>query len=117
MRRRLHACGAGLALALALLWSGAALAQSPSTGNPKGSIAPSTEGSTANPPANPARTLAPGSSGARDSGKAPPEDRRQQPQAGTSTGAGTGDPSRRDRQDKAAVPMPPPRKPADDTKR
>jgi hypothetical protein len=37
--------------------AGAAFAQGPSTGNPKGSVAPSTQGSSANPPAERARTV------------------------------------------------------------
>jgi hypothetical protein len=103
----------GLARALAasaaagLMFAGAAFAQGPSTGNPKGSVAPSTQGSSASPPAERARTVDTGRSDPLDSSKGPAEartNRTPQPGGGSSTGGLT----RRNPQDNATSPAPPP---------
>jgi hypothetical protein len=92
-------------LVAGLVVAGAAFAQGPSTGNPKGSVAPATQGSSANPPAERARTVDTGRSDPLDTSKGPAEARMNStPKAGGSTGGLT----RRNPQDSASSPAPPP---------
>ncbi|SFP38263.1 hypothetical protein [Variovorax sp. 770b2] len=98
---------AAVLLLTGLLAATAAFAQAPSTGNPKGSVAPSTQGSSANPPADPARTVDTGRSEPLDSTKGPVAarvNRTPRPGGGSATGGLT----RRNPQDTLPSPAPPP---------
>lgn len=94
------------ALMVAVAAAGGAHAQSSSTGNPKGTVAPSTQGNAAKTPANPARTVDTGrTSDPIDESKGPPEVRRtERPGGDTSTGGLT----RRNPEETRPSPAPPP---------
>ncbi|ADU34900.1 hypothetical protein [Variovorax paradoxus] len=104
---RIRAVRACAGLAGLMMVAGATFAQGSSTGNPKGSVAPSTQGNSARHPAEPARTVDTGRSEPLDSSKGPPEvrgNRTQRPGGGSATGGLT----RRNPQDNATSPAPPP---------
>ena len=94
------------ALLVALAAASGAHAQGSSTGNPKGTVAPSTQGNAAKTPANPARTVDTGrTSDPIDESKGPPEVRRtERPGGDTSTGGLT----RRNPEETRPSPAPPP---------
>jgi len=94
------------ALLVALAAASGAHAQGSSTGNPKGTVAPSTQGNAAKTPANPARTVDTGrTSDPIDERKGPPEVRRtERPGGDTSTGGLT----RRNPEETRPSPAPPP---------
>lgn len=90
-----------------LVVAAGAFAQNPATGNPRGSVAPSGQGNSEKPPAEPARTVDTGRSDPLDSRKGPAEartNRTQLPGGGSSTGGLT----RRNPQDNASPAAPPP---------
>jgi hypothetical protein len=94
-------------LLLTGLLAATAVAQGSSTGNPKGSVAPSTQGKSVSPPANPARTVDTGRSEPLDSSKGPASaraNRTPRPGGGSATGGLT----RRNPQDALPSPAPPP---------
>ncbi|MDQ0040746.1 hypothetical protein [Variovorax boronicumulans] len=104
---RMRAVCAYAGLAGLMMVAGATFAQGSSTGNPKGSVAPSTQGNSASHPAEPARTVDTGRSDPLDSSKGPPEvrgHRTQRPGGGSATGGLT----RRNPQDNATSPAPAP---------
>lgn len=81
--------------------------QAQPTGNPKGSVAPSTQGNPAKTPANPARNVDTGRSDPLNESKGPPDvrtRRSERPGGGSATGGLT----RRNPQDASPLPTPEP---------